>query len=163
VQTYSHSEGVWYGTPGVVINAYQATASSTYLYGNYAAAYSPNTAPGSGGPVSNLTRQVVYLNPNYIVVYDNVTTTQAAYLKSQQWNFLYAPQLNGTAFVETAGSSKLFGQTFSTVPLTTTLSTVTVAGKAIQELNFQNASSMSTVQYVTVFQVAPSATTSMDA
>jgi hypothetical protein len=161
VQTYPYAEGLWYGNPGVVINDYESTSNFTYLFGNYAAAYSTHGAPGAGGPVSTLTRQVVYLNPDLVVVFDNVTTLQPSYLKEQQWSFLNAPQMNGNAFVETVGSSKLFGQTFSTVPLTATVTPTVVGSATVQELDFNNASPTSSVQYVTAFQVAPSSTTQM--
>jgi hypothetical protein len=167
VQTYPYHEGAWYGdyagpgVPGVTINAYETNANYTYLYGNYAAAYSTNNNPGAGGPVSELTRQVVYLNPNEIVVFDRVTTLQASYTKEQQWNFLNAPQVSGNSFVETVGSSRLFGQTFSTTPLTTTVAPVNVNGATIQELDTQPSSQTAKVRYVTAFQVASTGTSTM--
>jgi hypothetical protein len=161
IQRWPGSMGVWYGTPGVVINAYEATSNFTYLYGNYAAAYSTQANPGGGGPVSELTRQVVYLNPNYVVVFDRVTTIQASFTKKQQWAFLNAPTVSGNSFTETVGSSTLFGQTFSTVPLTTTVTPTNVGGKTVQLLDTQNASPTASVRYVTAFQVAPSTTTQM--
>ena len=68
--------GVWFGTPGVVDTAYENTAAFNYVDGNYAAAYSPEDDPGSGGQVSQLTRQVVFVRPDLIFVYDRATTNQ---------------------------------------------------------------------------------------
>jgi hypothetical protein len=160
VQTYPYHMGAFYGNyagvgvAGVTINAYEATANYTYLYGNYAAAYSTYTNPGGGGPVSELTRQVVYLNPNNVVVFDRVTTLKPEYVKEQQWNFLNPPEVSGNSFVETVGSSRLFGQTFSTTPLTTTLTPVVVNGATVQELDTQPAVPTASVRYVTAFRVA---------
>jgi hypothetical protein len=164
-QVYPYSMGYWYGSPGVVVNAYEAGSDYTYLSGNYAAAYSPNTAPGSGGPVSELNREMVYLNQNYVVVYDRVTTLQASFTKQQQWNFLNnaTVTVNGNSFTETLGSSKLFGQAFSTVPLTTTVGPVQVGNATVKELEIRNASPTASVRYVTAFQVGTSSTTAMDA
>src|SRR5262249_33208264 len=94
-------------------------------------------------------------------VFDRVTTLKPEYVKMQQWNFLNAPQVNGSSFVETVGSSRLFGQTFSTTPLTTTVAPVNVNGVTIQELDTKNASPTASVRYVTAFQVATSGTSSM--
>jgi hypothetical protein len=164
-QTYRSSMGYWYGDPGVVVNAYEAGSNYTYLSGNYAAAYSPSGHPGSGGPVSELNREMVYLNPNYVVVYDRVTTRQASFTKKQQWNFLNnaTVTVSGDSFTETVGSSRLFGQAFSTVPLTTTIGSVQVNNATVKELEIQNASATASVRYVTAFQVADSTTSAMDA
>jgi hypothetical protein len=162
VQTYPYSMGYWYGSPGVTVTAYEAAGNHVYMAGNYAAAYSPNTNPGSGGPVSELTREMVYLRPNYVVVYDRVTTLKDTYPKILQWNFLNAPTLSGNSFVETVGSSRLFGQTFSTVPLTTTEGPVQVGNATVQELRTQNSSATASVRYVTAFETASSTTTSPD-
>lgn len=161
-QTYPGNMGVWYGSPGVVINAYEATTGYTYLFGDYHAAYSLNTNPGAGGPTSELTRQFVYIQPDIVIVYDRVTTTIATDLKQQQWMFSNAPTVSGDSFVETVGSSKLFGQTYSTVPLTTTVAPVTVGSATVQQLITQNASPTASVRYATAFQIAPSSTGAMD-
>jgi hypothetical protein len=108
-----------------------------------------------------LTRQVVYLRPDYVVVYDRVTTTKDTYTKQLRWTFTNTPTVSGNSFVETVGSSKLFGQTFSTVPLTT-VETPTVVGNAtVQQVITQNASTTGSVRYVTAFQIAPSSTATM--
>jgi len=163
LQRYPYSMGYWYGSPGVTVTAYEASGNHVYMAGNYAAAYSPANAPGSGGPVSELTREVVYLQPNYVVVYDRVTTLKDTYAKQQRWHFLNAPTVTGNSFAETVGSSRLFGQTFSRVPLTTTVAPVQVGSATVQELITQNASPTASVRYVTAFQTAPFTTATMDA
>jgi hypothetical protein len=167
VQTYPFSTGDWYGSPGVVTKAYEATASHVYLYGDYHAAYSTPNNPGAGGPVSELTRQVVYLRPNYVIVYDRATSTKAKYTKQLRWHFANAPVLNGDSFVETVGSSKLFGHTFSTVPLKTTVAKVAPdpsnPDQTISEVITRNPDWANSVRYVTALQLAPSSTSTMDA
>jgi hypothetical protein len=158
--------GTSFGSPGVVALANEGTADHAYLYGDYHAAYSSDSDPGSGGPTSELTRQVVYVRPGYVFVFDRVTTLQASFTKQLRWHFTNPPAVKGNSFVETAGSSKLFGATFSTVPLTTTLSSF-VAGSGsqsfrVERLNTQNTSPTKKVRYVTVFEVAPSTTHTMD-
>jgi PKD repeat protein len=160
-QTYRYSMGTWYGAPGVTVNAYEATGSYTYIYGDYHAAYSTNTNPGGGGSTSELTRQVVYLRPDYVVVYDRVTTIKDYYTKQLRWHFLNAPTVSGNSWVESVGSSKLFGQTFSTAPLATTVAPVQVGNATIQEVITQNTAATPSVRYVTAFQVASSTTTAM--
>jgi hypothetical protein len=159
--------GVWFGTPGVVDHAEEGTADHAYLYGDYHAAYSPDTDPGSGGPTSELTRQVVFVRPNYVFVFDRVTTLKASYNKILRWHFANAPTVSGNSFVETAGASKLFGSTFSTATIATSLSNFTVGSGSdsfrVQQLDTENASPVTKVRYVTAFQVAPSSTTAMDA
>lgn len=166
-QTYPGEPGVFYGPtvnlPGVTINAYEAANNYTYISGNLTASY--NNKPGSliANPVSSLTREVVYLRPNYVIVYDRVSTLQASYTKEQQWNFLNAPTVSGNSFVESVGSSKLFGQTFSSVPLSLSVQSQVAGSATIQQLEIQNATPTSSVNYLTAFQVAPSTTTTMDA
>src|SRR5262249_5842128 len=65
VQTYPFNMGGWYGTPGVTVNAYEAAGDYVYLSGDYHAAYSSSNHDGEGGPTSELTRQLVYLRPDY--------------------------------------------------------------------------------------------------
>jgi hypothetical protein len=165
VQDNRYNMDTYYGSPGVSVTAYEASGNHVYMAGNYAAAYSTEANPGGGGPVSALTREMVYLRPNYVVVYDRVTTLQAAYYKSQQWNFLNTPTVNGNSFVESVGSSKLFGQAFSTTPLSLTEQSVLVGSDTtpFQELEIQPATSTASVNFVTALQTAPSTTTSMDA
>jgi PKD repeat protein len=161
-QTYPYAMGPWYGTPGVVVNAYEAAPSYVYLSGDYHAAYSPIAAPGSGGPTSELNRQMVYLRPDYVVVYDRVTTTQASFTKQLRWSFANAPTVSGNSFVEASGSSKLFGETFSTLPLTTTVAPFTDNNTTIEQVITQNATASASVRYVTAFQIAGGSTAAMD-
>jgi hypothetical protein len=153
-----------YGTPGVVVKAYEGTPDHAYLYGDYRAAYSSDSNPGDGGPASELTRQVVYLRPDFVVVYDRVTTIKAAYPKQLRWHFLTAPSVTGNRFVETVGNSRLFGATFSTAALKTTLTTTKVGDfqdVTIQRLITQNARPAKSVRYITAFQVADKKTGKM--
>ena len=162
-QTYPGNTGFWYGTPGVVVTAQEGNNNFAYIAGDCTAAY--NNAPGStpANPVTGWTREVVYIRPDYVVVYDRVATLKDSYIKEQQWNFLNAPTVNGNTFVESVGSSKLFGATFSTTPLSLTVQATPAGSVTIQQLEIQNASPTLSVNYLTAFQVAPSTTASMDA
>jgi hypothetical protein len=160
-QIYRFSSGYWYGNPGVVITAYEANEHLVYLAGDCHAAYSSPAKPGGGGSARELTRQLVYLRPDLIVVYDRATTVKDFYTKEQRWHFLRAPSLTGTAFAETVGKSQLFGQTFSVAELTAKLAPVRVGDATIQELIIQNAAVAPSVRYVTALQIAPATTKSM--
>jgi hypothetical protein len=155
--------GATFGTPGVVDTAYENTAGYTYFDGDYHAAYSTDDDPGGGGPTSQLTRQVVFVRPDLVFVYDRATTLSVSYNKILRWHFQNAPAVKGNSFTETVGSSRLFGQMYSTVPLTTSLSHFTEGNApfAIQQLDTQNIAPTASVRYVTAFQVAPSSTTTM--
>jgi hypothetical protein len=101
---------------------------------------------------------VVYLRPDEVVVFDRVTTIKDSYPKQLRWNFAVAPTVSGDSFVEAVGNSKLFGQSYSAVPLTTALVPVTLGKKTFDQVITQNASPTASVRYVTVFQIAPSTT-----
>src|SRR5262249_53468684 len=119
--TYRWSMGLWYGDPGVFLNAYEANKEYVYASGDYRAAYSSEKAPGQGGPATELTRQLVYIRRDYIVVYDRAATLKAEYPKILQWHTRGGEAaIKDNSFVLSAGSSKLFGQTFSTLALKTT-------------------------------------------
>jgi hypothetical protein len=156
--------GATFGTPGVVDTAYENTADFTYFDGDYHAAYSRDDNPGAGGPTSQLTRQVVFVRPDYVFVYDRATTLKASYNKILRWHFENEPSVKGNSFIETAGSSRLFGQMYSTVPLTTSLSHFTEGSApfAVQQLDTQNITPTAAVRYVTAFEAAPSSTQAMD-
>jgi hypothetical protein len=102
---------------------------------------------------------MVYLRPGLILVFDRVTTLKSSYPKQLRWHFKNAPTVSGNSFTETVGSSKLFGQTFSESPLSTSVSAVTVNGATFQELVTQSTAQTAGVRYVTVFQTAASTAT----
>jgi hypothetical protein len=151
---YPGTMGVWEGTPGVFINAYQAEKDYVYIGGDYHAAYSPPTKPGSGGPARELTRQVVYLRPNYIVVYDRVATLKESYTKELRWHFLNTPKVTGNSFIAEAGNSKLFGQTFSTMSLVTSTSAEKVGNATVHQLRTHGEKPSTDIRFVTAFEVA---------
>jgi len=160
VQSYRWNMGFDYGDPGVVMTNYEAAADGSYVYsgGDYHAAYSHG---GVGGPASELTRQVFYLRPDYVIVHDRATTTKDSYPKRLQWHFAATPTVTGDAWSVAVGSSKLFGHTFSDVPLTTTLTSVPVGTGTVQRVASINTTPAASVRYLTVLQTAPSGTASM--
>ena len=163
-QTYRYAEGVWYGNPGVTMPHFDGTSDYAYMQGNYAAAYTLNYgAPGSPNPATELVRDVFYVRgSDYVITYDRATTTQASFLKQLRWHFLNTPTVTGNSWTATNGSSKLFGQTYSDVPLTTTEVPVIYDGTTVQEIQTNNTSPTASVRYVTAMQVASSAIASMD-
>jgi hypothetical protein len=173
-QTYRFSTGSWYGTPGVFLTAYEATPGFVYAAGDYAAAYSAAGQDGNDGSATQLTRDVVYLRPDLIVVHDRAGTLKDSYPKQLRWHFQNAPAISGNGWVETVGSSKLFAQTFSDVPVATTSTEFNAPGTPPdQQVGYQpqqgpfyqvitqNASPTLKVQYTTALQTAPSSTTGM--
>jgi hypothetical protein len=161
VQNYRHSMGVWFGEPGIVTTAYEAENNYVYIAGDYHSAYSHSSNPGGGGPVSELTRQVVYLRPDFVIVHDRATTIENTYLKQLQWHFINSPTVSGNSWVETVGSSKLFGHTFSSQPLTTSVQQITVGNKAMFQVASKNANPTASIRYITAMQSGDATVTSM--
>jgi hypothetical protein len=160
-QNYPWNMGVWYGSPGVFISNYEATANYVYVDGDYRAAYSKNTNPGGGGPATQLTRQVVYLRPDFIIVHDRAGTVLASFSKQLQWHFLNPVTVSGNSWIEAVGNSKLFGDSFSSVPLTTTTYPVVDNGATVYRVATNNTSAALNVQYTTALETAPSSVAGM--
>ena len=162
-QTYRFNQGSWFGTPGCRILNYEATNNYVYANGDYAASYGLNFTPGIG-TAKILTRQIVYLRPDYIVVHDRAATKSTNDLKQLRWHFLNNPTFNApsNSWEETEGNSKLFGQTFSRSSLLS--SNVAVhcpddpGGALVYRITTQNAIKATNVTYVTALQTAPSST-----
>jgi PKD repeat protein len=161
-QTYRFNQGFWFGTPGCRILNYEAANGYVYAMGDYAAAYALNTTPGIG-TAKLLTRQIVYQRPDYVVVHDRAVTKSTNDLKQLRWHFLNNPTLiaGSNSWVATAGSSKLFGQTFSRLALISSNQAVTCpAGSStvVYRITTQNATKATNVTYTTALQSAPSTT-----
>jgi Domain of unknown function (DUF4214) len=160
-------EGLWYGNPGVVMNNYEATGNYVYAGGDYHAAYSTQAHPGDGGPTTQLTRQVVYLRPDFIIVHDRAGTLKNSYPKELRWNFQNTATIttSGNSWTEALGSSKLFAKTFSQQALSTTLQTVSIPGdggnKNVYRIATDNTNAATNVQYTTALETAPSSANSM--
>jgi hypothetical protein len=154
LQRFRFKTGLWYGKPGVVVRACETADRYTYVYGDCHAAYSSQSRPGGGGPAKEWTRQVVYLLPNHVVVYDRVTTLKASYVKQQRWHFLRAPEVAGTSFAVSSGKSRLFGQVFSTTPLKATAMPIKAGRAVVHRLMVEGAPPTEKIRYVTAFQVA---------
>lgn len=85
VQNYPGAMGYWYGPAGVTLAAADTGDRFTARM-DYGAAYSHNTAPGGGGPVDFLARDVTFLRPDTLVVYDRVGVRgEPAYPWAVQW------------------------------------------------------------------------------
>ncbi|HEV2694534.1 MAG TPA: PKD domain-containing protein [Verrucomicrobiae bacterium] len=164
-QNYSFNQGSWFGTPGCRITSFEATNGYVYVAGDYAAAYSLNTTPGTG-TATKLTRQIVYLRPDFIMVHDRATTKAVNDPKQLRWHFLKPPTVSAGAnsWVATNGTGKLFGQTFSRSALmTTNMAVKCPAGSStvVYRVVTQNSNTAAGVTYVTALQSAPSTAASM--
>lgn len=159
-QQYRFEQGYWYDNPGVTMTHFDGAVDYAYAQGNYAAAYRKGSGTNSA---TELVRSIFYArNPDYIFVYDRASTTHDTYLKQLQWQFLNAPAINGNSWLETVGSSKLFGATFSSLPITTTQQPVTVGSATLQQVAVNNSSPTSSIRYVTAMQVTSSSASAMD-
>jgi PKD repeat protein len=165
-QTYRFNQGSWFGTPGCRILNYEATNHYVYAGGDYAASYGLNFTPGIG-TAKQLTRQIVYLRPDYIVVHDRAVTKSTNDLKQLRWHFLTSPVFNASSnsWVATAGASKLFGQTFSRSLLSSSNAAVNCpddpSGALVYRVASWNSIKATNVTYVTALQSAPSTTANM--
>jgi hypothetical protein len=165
-QTYRFNQGSWFGTPGCRMLNYEATNGYVYANGDYAASYGLNFTPGIG-TATTLTRQVVYLRPDYIVVHDRAVTKSTNDLKQLRWHFLNNPTFDASSnlWAETEGGSTLFGQTFSRSSLLSSNAAVNCpddpSGALVYRVTTQNALKATNVSYVTALQSAPSTTTNM--
>jgi hypothetical protein len=165
-QTYRFNQGSWFGTPGCVMSLYETNNGYVYAGGDYAASYGLNFTPGIG-TAKKLTRQVVYLRPDYIVVHDRAVTKSTNDLKQLRWHFLNAPTFNASSnfWVAAEGSSKLFGHTFSRSALISTNGAVHCpddpSSPIVYRVSTQNSVKSTNVTYVTALQSAPSTTNNM--
>jgi hypothetical protein len=131
-----HKTGVPYNETGDM-TAFQTSSCFDYVGCNVTAAYSsPGYVMNGNSPkVSEVSRQLVFLHPELVVVFDRVQSTDASYQK----RFLLqdsipgqSPTVNGLEFsITNAKGAQLFGQTL--LPTGATINTVsnfTVAGTA---------------------------------
>jgi len=165
-QVYRYNQGSWFGTPGCRILNYEATNNYVYANGDYAASYGLNFTPGIG-TATQLTRQIVYWRPDYVVVHDRAATKSTNDLKQLRWHFLNNPTFNtsSNSWIETEGASKLFGQTFSRSTLLSTNGAVHCpddpGSPIVYRVATQNAAKATNVTFVTALQSAPSTTANM--
>jgi hypothetical protein len=164
-QVYRFGQGVWYGEPGCAMRHFEGAAGYAYVQGDYAAAYRANN--GRTNPATELTRSVFYVrDADYVVVYDRAATTRPEYLKQIRWHFLNTANVSldqaACSWSAAVGPSKLFGRTFSGIPIAAALATVTVNRTPFKQLTTGAAGPASSLRYVTALQVAPSSSNAMD-
>lgn len=165
LQTYPESMSSNYGSPGVQILDYQTLPDYTYFAGDFKCAYQQQQ--GIGNVCTELTRQVVYVRPNIVVVYDRVTTTKPDFVKQVRNhappNIVAAVVDNQFQFV--VGKSQLRVQTFSVDPIKTELATVFNSGqdgpRPVQRVSVSLATPATKARYLTVFQVLDLVTNSI--
>jgi hypothetical protein len=129
LQTYlMHKGGPPYMETGD-LTAFQSTSCFDYVGCNVTAAYSSPgyLMDGNTAKVNEVSRQLVFLPPEIVVVFDRVDSTNS----SNQKRFLLqdsipgnAPSVSGLSFsYSNAGGGKLFGQTL--LPAGATINTIT--------------------------------------
>jgi hypothetical protein len=97
---------------GNMVSFAQSTCHD-YVACDVTAAYdSPSSATnGNGAKVSAVTRQLVFLPPYDVLVFDRVTSTNPAYAKRFLLHSQAPATVAGTTFTITNGAGTLFGQT----------------------------------------------------
>jgi hypothetical protein len=98
-----------------------------------------------------------------VIVHDRVATRGAGYKKQLRWHFANAPIIDGNSWVAQNGASKLFGQTFATVPIATADQVVSGDTDVHQTITQPVTDSTTAVRYTTAMQVAPASTSAIDA
>ena len=173
VQQYAYNMGFWYGSPGVSLVGVDGDGVSwASVVENYPTAYAPaSPGDGTGGPVSALTRQQVFIVKDatagkaYHVVYDRVTKKKPGYFAGVNWlstaNWTTAAITGGRSFQSTVGHSTIFGQTLSGQALTYTGTVPVIVSTTLQGVQLSN-SAVATLSILTIFQVEPSTTSTPD-
>ena len=101
------SHGVYYpGSPLMIggITAFETNPRYSYALGDVGRAYSPHK-------VKLFTRQMVFLPPDYFVIFDRVTSTKPEFTKRWLLHTVNRPRQQGRTVVVTEGQGKLFSQT----------------------------------------------------
>lgn len=117
---------------------------------------------------------MVYVRPDIVVVHDRVATLAATYTKQLRWHFTNQPEVHGIGFVDSTGSSKLYGRTISDVDVASRVrafnsrdaegNVVNPAGyseRPFYELITESVAPVSDLTYTTAFQTAPASTSEM--
>jgi hypothetical protein len=96
-----------------------------YVACDITAAYSSPgfTTNGNAAKVNEAFRQVVFMPPKLVVVFDRVESTDASYEKRVLWHAQTAPTVNGSTFTIVNGAGRLVGQTV--LPASASLNVVT--------------------------------------
>jgi len=95
------------------LETFESARCHDYVACDITAAY---TSPGfetngNDAKVTEVTRQVVFLRPEIVVVFDRVESTDAAFDKRFQLHVVGSEEVDGTSFTFTNGPGRLFGRT----------------------------------------------------
>ncbi len=86
------------------ILAYEDKPDYTYILGDATGAYS-----GSG--VTNFDREILFIRPDYVVIFDRVNCSNAGYSKKSLFHFKDEPTISGDLIIATNGLGKVFIKT----------------------------------------------------
>ncbi|MFH0728324.1 MAG: heparinase II/III family protein [Pseudomonadota bacterium] len=111
-------------TTGAKVLAFETNRDYTYLASDAAPAYHP-------GKCTQVLRQFVFVPPGHFVVFDRVTSTDAAYKKTWLLHTARQPEVSGRIFSATHEQGRLFGQVILPADATITL----VGGPGKQFMN----------------------------
>ncbi len=95
---------------GSVVKAFETNDAFAYVAGDATACYRHGKAePGEKCDLA--TRQIVFLMPNHFVIFDRVTTTDAAYRKEWLLHTAEQPAIDGVTVRADQGQGRLFCRT----------------------------------------------------
>ncbi|NDJ76133.1 MAG: hypothetical protein GYB65_07730, partial [Chloroflexi bacterium] len=109
--------------------------SITYLRADLTGAYNSTvyTTPENRAKVSTVIRELVYLRPGTLIVYDRVITTYPSYTPLIVFHFPAAPQATGAFFEVRAGDSVLYLQNLLPNSRTQDVEGYVVAGEVVEK------------------------------
>ncbi|MFA5689846.1 MAG: heparinase II/III family protein, partial [Kiritimatiellales bacterium] len=120
-------DGGQHNFTGSRLEAFETNASYTYVAGDATGCY----FHGGGGDlpekVSLVTRQMVFLRPNYFVIFDRVNSIRSEYPKTWLLHTVNQPQLKEDIFYADHENRRLFCRTL--LPVNSIISTVGGAGR----------------------------------
>ncbi len=120
---------------GSVVEAFETNDQFVYVAGDATACYLHGPARGRQGSelpekCSLVTRQLVFLMPNHLVVFDRVTTTDPGYRKDWLIHTAGEPIVDGDSIRADHGEGRMFCRTL--LPVEAKLTSVGGAGKEFQ-------------------------------
>lgn len=94
-----------------IVRAYD-DGEVTYIQSDLTAAYNSTdyTSPTNAAKVESVLRELVYIRPGTVLVYDRVETLSVDFTALQTFHFNSRPQFNGTTWTMRDGSSALYVQ-----------------------------------------------------
>ena len=114
--TVEGNHGAQHKQLGSVVKAFQTNQDFVYVAGDATACYSHGPAQRADGTdlpekCSLATRQIVFLMPNHLVIFDRVTATDAGYRKEWLLHTAHEPIVQGRTIRADHGEGRIFCRT----------------------------------------------------